>query len=66
MANFWRSKKRIAEIQQLACANLFIIILNSLFYNKKDTLMDSKAIEMKWEKKQILLVHNCIPLAGIS
>ena len=37
MAKFWRSKKN-TEIQQLAHANLFVIILNSLFYSKEDML----------------------------
>ena len=52
-------KKKKFEIQQLACANLFKIILNSLFYSKKSTLMHSGAVEMRLEKKWTLIVHNC-------
>ena len=60
-AKFWRTKKKKKfEIQQLARANLFKIILNSLFYSKKSTLMHSGAVEMRLEKKRTLIVHNCI------
>ena len=52
-------KKKKFEIQQLARANLFKIILNSLFYSKKHTLMHSGAVEMRLEKKRTSIVHNC-------
>ena len=56
--NFGGQKKKNTEIQQLACVNLFIIILNSLFYSKEDTLIDSGAIETRFENKWALIVCN--------
>ena len=52
-------KKKKAEIQELARANLIIIILNSLLYSNRGVLMHCGAVEIKWEKKRTLIVHNC-------
>ena len=54
-----KKKKKKLEIQELACANLFIIILISLSNGKKGTPMNSGTIVMRCEKKRTLIVHNC-------
>ena len=56
-----KKKKKKLEIQELACANLFIIILISLSNGKKGTPMNSGTIVMRCEKKRTLIVHNCTP-----
>ena len=51
--------EKIAEIEQLACANLIVVMLKSLFYAKKGIPMISGAMKTGPQNRWTLVVQNC-------
>jgi len=51
--------EKIAENEQLACANLITVMLKSLFHTQKGIPMNSGLVEMGHQNRQTLGVRNC-------